>query len=367
MERVVGATGSANGNGCRTPSPSPSTRRSGGPAACAIAEAVRTLRGVGGVALCAGGRNVDRAVKVVAGGFVATEAARWFGGALWFVDQQLATVQRLTEGGVERLGGFARPMSIGFRPSGEMLVADLGTSGMTPGDATDRRSPPTIHVFRDGTKVDAIDLSAFAGVNDMTVDRQGRAYVDVFSASSGDGGSLGNEVVGQVLLIPPDGEPRVVAEDIVAANGIGISPDGRTLVVGETWGPDGRFASTRLFRFDVEPDGSLTNRRVEVTVEDGCCDGLCFDAEGAIWLSTASGGEVLRLVHGQVVDRIRLPDGRWPLACALGGVDLRTLYICSVEPPPRADPAVSRNGWDLTGFRRGFIEAVEVDVPGPAT
>jgi hypothetical protein len=304
---------------------------------------------------------------VVASGFEATEAARWFDGSLWFVDQRLATVQRLIAGTVQRIDGFARPMSIGFRPDGEMLVADLGTSGMATGDPTARRASPTIHVFRHGTRVDHIDLSAFAAVNDMTVDRQGRVYVDVFSASSDRNGSPTREVVGQVLLVPPVGEPRVVADDIVSANGIGVSPDGRMLVVGETWGPDGRFAGTRLFGFDIAVDGELTNRRVVATVEDGCCDGLCFDSEGAIWLSTASGGEVLRLVDGAIADRIRLPDGRWPLACALGGPGLRTLYICSVDPPPRSDPAISPNGWDLTGFRHGFVEAVEVDVPGIAT
>jgi sugar lactone lactonase YvrE len=297
-----------------------------------------------------------RDVKTIAGGFGAPESARWFDGALSFVDHEQRTVNRLTDDGVEEMAGFARPMSIGFRPDGDLLVADIDTTMATS----------TLHVYRQGHRVDSIDLSAFGAANDMTVDRHGRAYIDVFRPPPRDDADAMRrwEPVGQVLLVPVDGEPRVVAEDIMAANGIGISPDGRTLVVGETWRPDGTFADTRLFGFDVSPDGSLSNRRVVTTVADGCCDGLCFDAEGAVWLSTASGGEVLRVLDGIVVDRIRVPDEKWPLACALGGPGMTTLYICAVTPPPRANIEVFPSGWDLTAIRQGFVEAVEVDVPG---
>ena len=298
----------------------------------------------------------ERDVKTIAAGFAAPESARWFDGALWFVDQERRTVNRLTDDGVDELTGFARPMSIGFRPDDDLLVADIDTPMATS----------TLHVYRQGHRVDSIDLSEFGPANDMTVDRQGRAYIDVFRPPRRDDEEAMSrwEPVGQVLLVPVDGEPRVVAEDITAANGIGISPDGRTLVVGETWRPDGAFADTRLFGFDVATDGSLSHRRVIATVADGCCDGLCFDAEGAVWLSTASGGEVLRVLDGVVVDRVRLPDEKWPLACALGGPDMTTLYICAVTPPPSADPQVFPSGWDLSAICEGFIEAVDVHVPG---
>jgi sugar lactone lactonase YvrE len=268
-----------------------------------------------------------RDVKTIAGGFGAPESARWFDGALSFVDHEQRTVNRLTDDGVEEMAGFARPMSIGFRPDGDLLVADIDTTMATS----------TLHVYRQGHRVDSIDLSAFGAANDMTVDRHGRAYIDVFRPPPRDDADAMRrwEPVGQVLL-----------------------------VVGETWRPDGTFADTRLFGFDVSPDGSLSNRRVVTTVADGCCDGLCFDAEGAVWLSTASGGEVLRVLDGIVVDRIRVPDEKWPLACALGGPGMTTLYICAVTPPPRANIEVFPSGWDLTAIRQGFVEAVEVDVPG---
>lgn len=311
----------------------------------------------------------QRDIRTVASGFMMTESARWHQGALWFVDYLRGNVHRLANDAVETFGGFDRPMSLGFRPGGEMLVADVLMDRVSPAGA---RRPSfrtsSLHVYRDGRHLHTADLSEFGAVNDMCVDRYGRAYIDVFRQppAGGDQAPTDWEPVGQILLFPPEGDPRIVADGIVAANGIGVSPDGRTLVVGETWGPERRFSGSRLFGFDVADDGSLSNRRVITTIASGSCDGLCFDADGAVWLSTAAGGEVQRVLGGAIVDRIGLPDHKWPLACALGGPELRTLYICSVTAPPKGDPEVFPDGWDLTGFREAFIETVEVDVPGVA-
>ena len=203
-------------------------------------------------------------ITIIAGGFRLPEGARWHDGSLWFVDMLLGNVHRLTDGFVEQFASFGRPSSLGFRPNGEMLIVDASTS--------------TLYTYRNGELADSLKLDY--RLNDMAIDPSGRAYID--------GGQLdGFRPAGHVLLVPPSGEPRIVAEHILAANGIGVSPDGRTLVVAESWGPNGALTGARLFGFDIEEDGSLSNRRVVATIDRGSGDGLCFDAEGGLWVCTA--------------------------------------------------------------------------------
>jgi sugar lactone lactonase YvrE len=109
--------------------------------------------------------------------------------------------------------------------------------------------------------------------------------------------------------------------------------------------------------YEISDDGSLSNQRTVGTIARGSGDGLCIDAEGAIWVGVAFGHEVQRFVEGEVVDRIVLADRKWALACALGGSDMRTMFICSTAPPPKGD---------VTAFTDGWIETIEVDVPGIA-
>jgi len=131
-------------------------------------------------------------------------------------------------------------------------------------------------------------------------------------------------------------------------NGTVISPDGGLLVVAETYG-------RRLTAFDVADDGSLSNRRVFAQLEGIFPDGICLDAEGAIWVSSARTGEAVRVdPGGAVTDRV--PSGRrGAYACMLGGEDRRTLFICCAEG---SDPV--RNEKERTGE----IQQVRVDVPG---
>jgi sugar lactone lactonase YvrE len=140
---------------------------------------------------------------------------------------------------------------------------------------------------------------------------------------------------------------RTGAEDLGFPNGSVITPDGRRFVVGESM-------TGRLSAFDVAADGSLGNRRVWAQLEGAVPDGICLDAEGAIWSACPMSNRVLRVAEGgRVLDEVHLDRGAF--ACMLGGADRRTLYICSASTHV-PDEAVR--------LRSGRIEAVVVDVPG---
>jgi sugar lactone lactonase YvrE len=289
----------------------------------------------------------SRKTTIVASGFRLPEGSRWHQGALWFVDMLQGKVHRLADGVVEHVASYGRPSSIGFRSNGEMLLADASTS--------------TLHTYRDRQVVGSLDLSEFGSINDMTVDPHGRAYIGGGFRRQG-GSNL--EPVGFVVMVPREGDPRIVADGIIATNGIGVGPDGRTLVVGASWGPNGSLSGAELYGFDIDDDGSLSNRRVAATIDRGSVDGLCYDAEGAVWICTASGNDARRYIDGKVIDKVTLTDGKWALACALGGPDLRTLFLCTAAAPPKGDPAIFPGGWNYNEFQAAWIESVEVEVPG---
>jgi sugar lactone lactonase YvrE len=257
-------------------------------------------------------------------------------------------VNRLADGVVQTMATFDHPTALGFRPNGDLLVVD---GNEVHHASVNKRA--FLHTMRDGAVVDSLDLSGLTHrLNDMAVDRFGRAYI-------GDAGvdpfTEGWKPVGRVVLVETDGDHRIVADGILAPNGIAIAGDGRTLVVGESMGPGGRPTGARLLGYRIEGDSSLSGPEVMGTLERGCCDGLCFDSAGAVWVGTAFGHEAQRFLGGELVDRIPLPDRKWALACALGGSELKTLFVCTTPPPPRGDPSIFDNGW---------IECVEVDVPG---
>jgi sugar lactone lactonase YvrE len=284
---------------------------------------------------------VSGKTTTVAGGFLLPEGPRWHDGSLWFVDMLRGNVNRLTGGTVETVVSFDHPNSVGFRPNGDFLVTDS--------------MKRLLHTLRDGEVVDSLDLGWLANghINDMAVDGYGRAYID--DTGGVDPFKDGWQSHGRILLVLPDGSGRVVAEGLLSPNGIAISPDGRTLVVGESMGPGGAPNGARLLGYDVAEDGSLSNERLAGTVARGSGDGLCFDAEGAVWVGTSFGHEVQRFIDGEVVDRFEVAERRWALACALGGPELKTMFVCTTARPPGGDPGKFTDGW---------IETIEVDVPG---
>lgn len=267
---------------------------------------------------------------------VFTEGPRWHEGKLWFSDMynhQVMTVDM--EGNTETIIEISKqPSGLGWLPDGRLLVVSM----------TDRR---LLRLDPDGLS-EVADLSNLASFhcNDMVVDLHGRAYVGNF------GFDLYTEPrvfkSAEIILVMPDGETRVVADELAFPNGTVITPDGKTLIVGESF-------AARLTAFEIEADGSLTKRRIWAQLDEEVVpDGICHDEEGAIWIASPSSSEVLR-VHegGEISQRIKVETTAF--ACMLGGTDRRTLFILTAEThhPNEAKAKAS-----------GRIEFVEVDVPG---
>ena len=147
---------------------------------------------------------------------------------------------------------------------------------------------------------------------------------------------------------------RQVAGDIDFPNGMAITPDNRTLIISESF-------AGRLTAFDIDPDGGLSNRRV--FGENLGPDGICLDAEGAVWVG-GGGFSVARVAEGgEVLQRVELPDNRAPFALMLGGQDRRTLFILTAEWRLADDHVVNLDRL-ANGPRTGEILTLPVDAPG---
>lgn len=281
-----------------------------------------------------------RQASVFAEGFTFCECPRWHDGRLWVSDFYLKQVLNVdAEGKVESFVDVPNQSAgTGWLPDGRLLVNSM----------LDRK---VMRLDPDGL-VEHADLSDIATwhLNDMVVDGQGRAYVgnfgfdlNAYAQKHGREASMTdpNLVTAALALVTPDGAARAVADGLRFPNGTIITPDGGTLVVAETMG-------SRLTAFDIATDGSLSNRRVWAELGGFPPDGICLDAEGAIWVANPIATECLRIAEGgAVLDRVETHEPCY--ACALGGPELTTLFLTTNA---RGEP------------RRGQIEVVEVDVPG---
>jgi sugar lactone lactonase YvrE len=257
-------------------------------------------------------------LDLFADGFSFLELPRWHGGRLWAADMLAGQVVAFAADGSahvvitipEVLAGF------GWMPDGSLLVVTRG------GRLLRQRSGPPVEV-----------PSPISGgpvpCNEMTVDSQGRAYIGLFGLA---GGGLAR--------VDPDGSARVVAEGMLLPNGQALSADGRTLIVAES-------AGQRLSAFTVGADGSLTGRRAWASLGEPATatslpeviaqvsvwpDGIALDAAGAAWVANPFGKEVLRVVQGgEITDRLSTGELAC-YACALGGPDGHTLFLCAAPP-----------------------------------
>jgi len=250
--------------------------------------------------------------EVLLTGLKIGESARWHEGRLWLSNwgtQQVLAVD--LDGNTEVMATVPTtlPFSIDWLPDGRLLVV-AGPEGRLL-----RQEP-------DGSLVDHADLHGLgAGLNEIVVDGRGNIYLNGGTDfHPGEG-----EAPGFVVLVTPGGTVRRVAERIAFPNGMAVTSDNSTLIVAES------FAGT-LTAFDIGPYGGLSNRRVWAELGQGG-DGICLDAEGAVW--TPAGGvdqppACVRVREGgEVLERIELD--RACFACMLGGEDRTTLFMMAAE------------------------------------
>jgi sugar lactone lactonase YvrE len=263
------------------------------------------------------------------------EGPRWRDGRLWLSDMHAHTVLTVDLDGKREdvLHVEGKPSGLGWLPDGRLLVVSMTDRKLL------RREP-------DGTLVTHAELASLTGgdCNDMVVDASGRAYVGNFGFDFEHGGKPQRTCL---VRVDPDGAAHSAATELSFPNGTVVTPDGRTLIVGESFGGC-------LTAFTIAEDGSLSNRREWAKLDAAVPDGICLDAENAIWVASPVSNEFLRVHQGGAVSD-RVPCGRPAIACMLGGPDRRTLFGLTTETT-RAEEAVAR--------RSARVEITGVEVPG---
>lgn len=263
------------------------------------------------------------------------EGPRWHDGALWYSDFHQRAIYRVTADG-ERSAVYSdledRPSGMGWLPDGTFVVVFM----------TGRR---LMCDRGDGRLVEFADLSGVAAwhCNDMIVDARGNSYVGNFGF---DLEAAADFATADLALVRPDGSVDVAAPAMAFPNGSVITPDGSTLIVGQSFGGD-------YVAFTIEDDGSLTDRRQWAEIPGTAPDGCTMDAAGGIWFSDALGSQVVRVEEGgDVTARVSTPMPTF--ACMLGGDDGRTLFaLCA--PGSHPDECAGKGG--------GAIYARQVEHP----
>jgi sugar lactone lactonase YvrE len=262
------------------------------------------------------------------------ESARWHDGRFWFANWGVGEVLAVDADGrsevVARLPESTVPLSIDWLPDGRMLLV----SGP---DATLLRQEP------DGSLVTHADLTGLAEIlNEIVVAADGTVYLN--------GGPRDFSKGSVVIAVAPDGTARQVGAGIQFGNGMALTADGSELVVAESWG-------RRLSAFAVRPDGSLGGRELWADLGAGTPDGICLDAEGAVWFADVPNRNCVRVARGgEVLDTVELDRGGF--ACALGGPDGRTLHVLAAEF--RSFETMPED----IAARTGQLLTARVDVPG---
>jgi len=272
---------------------------------------------------------------VLISGLAFGEGPRWHDGRLWLSDMHRHVVLAVDlDGTTEEICHVPNwPSGLGWLPDGRLLVVSM----------TDRR----VLRLDDGELTLHADLGAIASwhCNDMVVDVDGRAYV----------GNFGFDLLAEPLdpkpadlaVIEPDGTAAVGATGLGFPNGSVITPDGATLIVAESFGG-------RLTAFTRHADGTLHDQRVWADLDGGVPDGICLDAEGAVWYADPRADEAVRVAEGgEVLDRVTADRGCY--ACMLGGPDRTTLFMLT---------AGTSHPEEAARILSGQVVSVPVDVAG---
>lgn len=267
-------------------------------------------------------------------GIALGESPRWHDGRLWFSDwgaQEVIAVD--PDGGSEVIARVPTfPFCIDFLPDERLLIVS-GREGLLL-----RREP-------DGSLVTHADLTSLAAPpwNDIVVDGRGSIFVNNLGFAFGTGAAF---APGAVVVVTPDGKTRQVADGLAFPNGMAVMPDNTTLLVAESYGE-------RLTAFDISADGGLTNRRTWAETPGDHPDGICLDADGAVWYGDVGSSRCVRVREGgDVLQTVTLDRGCF--ACMLGGANRKTLYMVAAKWPD------AMSG----GERTGQVLALEVEIPG---
>ena len=287
----------------------------------------------------------ERKLDVLLDGGSFFEGPRWHDGRWWVSDFYRHAVLAVDPSGKaeEVLTVEQQPSGLGWMPDGSMLVVSM-------------RDHRLLRRTSDGEVSEHADVSELCGghLNDMVVDGEGRAYV----------GNFGFDLMGfadpapaNLVRVDANGSATVESEDMLFPNGSVITPDGRTLIVGET-------AASRYTAFTVGPDGSLSDQRVWAQVAEAPPlgplaetlpqlefgpDGCTLDAEEHIWSADSVGARCARVAAGgEIVDEIKAPEGLGIFACMLGGDDGRTLLLCAAPDFLEANRSQAREAVLLT-------------------
>jgi len=286
---------------------------------------------------------MERKLETLMKGLTFGEGPRWHENKFYFSDFYSHKVYSLDLSGKHEVIVEIpnQPSGLGWTPDGTMLIVSM----------KDRK----LMSFNDGLLTERADLTELSGFhcNDMVVDIDGNAFIGNFGFNTYDGEEIKPT---NLILVRPGEEPVLAADNLFFPNGTVITPDNKTLIVGETY-------AARLTAFDKSEDGSLSNRRIwadlKVNAEEGTVplpDGMCIDEEGAIWVASPSTAEVIRVHEGGMISE-RIPVQTNAFACMLGGEDRRTLFICTSNGSGVDPEAALRE-------KSGKIEITQVDVPG---
>jgi sugar lactone lactonase YvrE len=241
------------------------------------------------------------------------EGPRWRDGALWLSDMHDRKVLKVQPNGrAETIVTLEddEPSGLGWMPNGDLLIVAM-------------RQRQLLRYDGDQLQVHA-DLSRLASwyCNDMVVDAEGRAYVGNFGFDLHGGAPL---KPAELIRVDPDGTASVEDDDVMFPNGTVITPDGKTLIVGESFG-------NRLTAYDIGANGALSNKRLWAQLPEGAVpDGICLDEAGGIWSASPTSNECIRqLEGGETTHRIALDRGAF--ACMIGGDNLYVLTSSSSDP-----------------------------------
>jgi sugar lactone lactonase YvrE len=255
--------------------------------------------------------------RLVADGLGFPESTRWRDGRVWLCNWGAGEVVAFTTDGARevmaRISPQTLPFSIDWLPDGTLLIVD------GPRRFLLRREP-------DGTLETATDLTGLGSepFNELVVDDAGNAFVN--------GGS------GSIVRVGQDGSVRPVADGLQWPNGMVLIDKGRTLVVADSH-------AEQLVAFEVSSDGTLTRRRVWAQLEHAP-DGICADADGAVWVASVPGKHCVRIREGgEIMNTVSVDRGCF--ACMLGGRDGRTLFVAAAKW--HGMEAAMRDGPGLTG------------------